>query len=94
MFILCGFSYLLCHCVSKKTRRFLVVLSFLESMYTTQYELNILWKLIRCYINVQLRSIAFTAKWRGVTLRHFTTVKCKNTSSLPSEVRLFGADTG
>lgn len=30
----------------------------------------------------------------GLTLRHFTTVPCKNTSSLPSEVRLFGADTG
>lgn len=82
-------------CVSKKARRFIVVLSFLECMYTTQYQLNILWKLIRCYINVESHSIAFAAKWGGgVSLRHFTTVKCKNTSSLPSEVRLFGADTG
>lgn len=34
-------------------------------MYTTQHELNILWKLIRCYINVQSRSIAFAAKGGG-----------------------------
>lgn len=48
-----------------KCSTFLIWYSFLECMYTTQYELNILWKLIRCYINVQLRSNAFAAKWGG-----------------------------
>lgn len=30
----------------------------------------------------------------GLSSRRFTTVPCANTPSLPSEVRLFGADTG